>query len=172
VLVHERLQREAQALERRDDRLAGAAELGLRLVDGGVARHLENISLAHRGAIIGFDTRFASEDFAAAAAEVLAAHKIHVYLFESAAATPVACHAILDKKAAGAIVSMKPQDFEMLVAKIEQPLVVRSRSKFFGERHHYLVGHKGLAFYTKAREQLRFPGKTEFIEAKSIWIPG
>ena len=33
--------------------------------------------------VIGYDTRFASAQFAAAAAEVLAAHDIHVYLCKS-----------------------------------------------------------------------------------------
>lgn len=84
------------------------------------------------------------------------------------AAAAAAAQAI---KASGAIVAMEPAAFETLVAKIDQPLVVRSRSTFFGERHHYLTSYKGLAFYTKAKEQLRFPGKAEFIEAKSIWMP-
>ena len=70
----------------------------------GVARYLKDSGLAERGLIIGFDTRFASEDFAAAAAEIVAAHSIKVSLFDAAAATPVACHAILDRKAGGAIV--------------------------------------------------------------------
>src|SRR5688572_12287036 len=70
----------------------------------GVARYLEQENLASRGLIIGFDTRFGSEHFAAAAAEVVAAHNIKTYLFDMAAATPIACHAILDKKAGGAIV--------------------------------------------------------------------
>ena len=70
----------------------------------GVARYLKDAGLAGRGLVIGFDTRFASADFAAAAAEVVAAHDIQVYLFETAAATPVACHAILDCEAGGAII--------------------------------------------------------------------
>jgi phosphomannomutase len=70
----------------------------------GVARYLKDAGLAERGVIIGFDTRFASEHFAAASAEVMAAHDIKTYLFDSAAATPVACHAILDKQAGGAII--------------------------------------------------------------------
>jgi phosphomannomutase len=70
----------------------------------GVARYLKDSGLADRGLVIGFDTRFASENFAAASAEVIAAHGIKTYIFDSAAATPVACHAILDKHAGGAIV--------------------------------------------------------------------
>jgi phosphomannomutase len=70
----------------------------------GVARYLESAGLAERGLVIGFDTRFGSEDFAAASAEVVAGHGIKAYLFDSAAATPVACHAILAKQAGGAII--------------------------------------------------------------------
>jgi phosphomannomutase len=70
----------------------------------GVARYLVDSGLAARGLVIGFDTRFGSESFAAASAEVTAAHGIKTYIFDSAAATPVACHAILDKQAGGAIV--------------------------------------------------------------------
>src|SRR4051794_9890795 len=69
----------------------------------GVARYLEQVGLAERGLVIGYDTRFGSENFAAASAEVVAAHGIKSYLFEVSAATPIACHAILDKKAGGAI---------------------------------------------------------------------
>lgn len=75
-------------------------------------------------------------------------------------------------KASGAIVRMEPTAFTILVNRMDQPLVVRSRSTFLGERFHYLTSYKGLAFYTKSKEQLRFPGRAEFIEAKSIWIPG
>ena len=41
----------------------------------GVADYLKEVGLAGRGLIIGYDTRFASEDFAAAAAEVIAGNK-------------------------------------------------------------------------------------------------
>ena len=70
----------------------------------GVARYLKDAGLAQRGLVVGFDTRFGSENFAAASAEVLAGHGIKTFIFDSAAATPVACHAILDKHAGGAIV--------------------------------------------------------------------
>src|SRR3954469_25882514 len=70
----------------------------------GVARFLRTVGLADRGLVIGYDTRFASEDFAAACAEVVAAHGIKTYLFSTSAATPIACHAVLEKQAGGAII--------------------------------------------------------------------
>mgnify|MGYP002475945473 CR=1 FL=1 len=53
---------------------------------------------------MGYDTRFASEDFAAAVAEVLAANDVHVYLTTKAEPTPVVSHAVVNLKADGGIV--------------------------------------------------------------------
>jgi len=69
-----------------------------------VANYLEDAGLAHRGLIVGYDTRFASESFAAAAAEVVAANGIKVYLCQRATPTQVISYTILTKKAGGAIV--------------------------------------------------------------------
>jgi alpha-D-glucose phosphate-specific phosphoglucomutase len=70
----------------------------------GVADYLKGVGLADRGLIIGYDTRFASEDFAAAAAGVAAANGIKVYLCPGATPTPVVSCGVLAKKTGGAIV--------------------------------------------------------------------
>jgi hypothetical protein len=75
-------------------------------------------------------------------------------------------------KASGAIVRLEPEDFQRLVGRMEQPLVVVSRTSFFGERYQYLVGYKGLVLHTKARAPLMLPGRSEIISARTIWIPG
>jgi alpha-D-glucose phosphate-specific phosphoglucomutase len=53
--------------------------------------------------VIGHDKRFQSEDFAAAAAEVLAGHGIKVMLTDGATPTPVIAYAVKAQKALGAI---------------------------------------------------------------------
>ncbi len=53
---------------------------------------------------MGYDTRFASEDFASAAAEVIAGNGIKVYLCPRATPTPVVSFGILAKHAGGAII--------------------------------------------------------------------
>jgi phosphomannomutase len=53
--------------------------------------------------VVGYDKRFSSENFAAAAAEVLAGNDLHVYLTDGATPTPVISYAVVAKKAAGAI---------------------------------------------------------------------
>jgi phosphomannomutase len=70
----------------------------------GVANYLSRAKLAERGLVIGYDTRFASEDFAAAAAEVLAGNKIKVNLCSKAAPTPVISYAVTATKSAGGII--------------------------------------------------------------------
>ena len=69
-----------------------------------VADYLKQAGLGKRGLIIGYDTRFASEDFAAAAAEVVAGNGIKVYLCPKAAPTPVISYGIIAQKAGGAII--------------------------------------------------------------------
>ncbi len=59
---------------------------------------------AEAGLVVAYDTRFASERFAAAVAEVLAANGIHTYLSDRPQPTPVASYSILSRKAGGAVV--------------------------------------------------------------------
>ncbi|TET39384.1 MAG: phosphoglucomutase/phosphomannomutase family protein [Dehalococcoidia bacterium] len=87
------------------------------------ANYVKEAGLAHRGLIIGYDTRFASEDFAAAAAEVVAANGIKVYLCQKTTPTPVVSYAILAKKAGGAIIitaSHNPANWNGFKYKLEQ----------------------------------------------------
>ena len=53
--------------------------------------------------IVGYDKRFGSEHFAAAAAEVLAGNGLNVYLTDGATPTPTIAYAVVNKKACGAV---------------------------------------------------------------------
>jgi len=68
------------------------------------AMYLQRHGLAERGMIIGYDARFASADFAVAAAEVVAGHGIRVALSDTLCPTPVVSYSIIDRKAGGGIV--------------------------------------------------------------------
>ncbi len=69
----------------------------------GFAQFLRDTAQGERGLVVGYDYRFDSEHFAAAAAEVLAGNGIPVHLCARAMPTPVISYAILDRKAAGAV---------------------------------------------------------------------
>jgi len=69
----------------------------------GFALYLKDIEGTERPVVVGYDRRFASEHFAAAAAEVLAGHEFHVLLTTSETPTPAISFSAFDRKAAGAI---------------------------------------------------------------------
>ncbi len=69
----------------------------------GMAQYLIATQQTTRGLVVGYDTRFQSDNFAKAVVEVLAAHGIKTYLVDRPTPTPVISYAILDKRAHGAI---------------------------------------------------------------------
>ncbi len=87
----------------------------------------------------------------------------------AAAAAAAVAQAI---KASGVLVRMDPDEFVKLLAQQEEPLVVCAVGGFLSTNYQYLVGYKGLAFYTKSAEQLSLPPRAQTVAARSIWIPG
>jgi len=75
----------------------------VRICAQAVAEYLKQDGLSKRGVVIGYDTRFASEHFAAAAAEVMAGNDITVHLCLKPTPTPVVSFAVPATKSAGAI---------------------------------------------------------------------
>lgn len=69
----------------------------------GFAAYLLEQGKQDQWVVVGHDKRFASENFAAAAASVLAGNGLKVYLTNGATPTPVIAFAVVDKKACGAI---------------------------------------------------------------------
>jgi alpha-D-glucose phosphate-specific phosphoglucomutase len=76
----------------------------VRICAQAVASYLKSTGLADKGIVIGYDTRFASADFAGASAEVLTGNGIKVYLSDSAVPTPVVSYAVVNLNAGGGIV--------------------------------------------------------------------
>ena len=74
-------------------------------------------------------------------------------------------------KASGAIVRMAPEEFMMLLDRMEAPLIVMKTGGMFTKNYQYLIGYKGLVFFAKSPEKLVLPLDAELIMAKNIWIP-
>jgi phosphomannomutase len=70
----------------------------------GVARYVIEAGARERGVVVAFDRRFASEHFAAAAAEVLLAHDIPVFLAAGAVPTQMSSYEVVQRGAAAGIV--------------------------------------------------------------------
>ena len=70
----------------------------------GVANYLLGNGLGEQGLVVGYDTRFASEDFAAQVAEVVAGNGVNTYLCDRAAPTPVVSYNAFTRSAAGSVI--------------------------------------------------------------------
>ncbi len=69
----------------------------------GFADYLHELGAADKGIVIGHDQRYRSEHFAAAAAEVMAANGIRVWLTDGPTPTPVISYSVVVKGACGAV---------------------------------------------------------------------
>jgi alpha-D-glucose phosphate-specific phosphoglucomutase len=74
----------------------------VRLASSAIAHHLLTES-ASPGVVVGYDTRFLSERFAAAAADTLSSHGVNTYLCERAEATPAIAHEIIYSERQGGV---------------------------------------------------------------------
>lgn len=86
----------------------------------------------------------------------------------AAAAAAAIANAI---KASGAIVSVESDDFEVILGKVEAPLVVCAQGGIFSTKYHYMTSYKGLIFHTKTQTPLMLGPTVELINANKIWIP-
>ncbi len=76
----------------------------VRLCTRGVVQYMLQQGLGQRGLVVGYDTRFASEDFARTVAETAAGGGVNVFLSDRPAPTPVVTYNIVDRQAGGAVV--------------------------------------------------------------------
>jgi len=74
-------------------------------------------------------------------------------------------------KASGAIVQLEPKEFETVLTKVDNPLVVTAKGGFIKTSYQYLTGYKGFVFFTKSLSPLHLRSDAEVISAKTIWIP-
>lgn len=80
----------------------------------GLAKYIQSVNKSEKSAVIAYDTRNYSKDFAKAAAAVLCAAGIKVYLFEEVTPTPVLSFAVKHLQATAGIVitaSHNPKEY-------------------------------------------------------------
>lgn len=75
-------------------------------------------------------------------------------------------------KASGVLIRLNPEEFRKLLARTPDPLVVIAEGGLFSTTNQYLTAYKGLAFFTKSKNQLDLPAGAEIVSAGRIWIPG
>ncbi len=77
--------------------------LNVRRCAQGFSEYLLGQGFEGEWVVVGYDKRFHSENFAAAAAEVLAANGLRVYLTQDATPTPAISYSVVNKKAVAAV---------------------------------------------------------------------
>jgi len=138
----------------------------------GVAEYLKQAGLASCGLIIGYDNRFASEDFAAASAEVVAGNGIKAYLCPRPTPTPVISYAVLKQEAGGAIIitaSHNPAAWNGFKYKNEQGSSASSEVTAAIEKHiagALATGQIGRMALDKAQTQ----GLVQYIDLAPIYF--
>jgi ABC-type branched-subunit amino acid transport system substrate-binding protein len=86
----------------------------------------------------------------------------------AAAAAAAMANAI---SAAGAVVFVEAEEFQKILARAQEPLVVTAEAGFFKHKHQYLMSYKGLIFFASAEEAIPLPGDALIIKAEKIWVP-
>ncbi|MGD9099188.1 MAG: hypothetical protein PVF45_01825 [Anaerolineae bacterium] len=74
-------------------------------------------------------------------------------------------------KANGVLVRVEAIDFERILSRSKEPLVVYTTGGIFSTNHQYLTSYKGLAFFCKSSREINLPKGAEIIRAGGIWMP-
>ena len=75
-------------------------------------------------------------------------------------------------KASGVIVRVSPANFQLILDRAHDALVVHAEGGFLRTNYQYLLSYKGIAFYTKSPDPVNLPAGVEIVTANRIWIPG
>ncbi len=137
-----------------------------------VADYLQRTGQAGDGLVVGYDTRFASDRFAAAVAEVAAANDVPVYLCNRPEPTPVVSYSVLDRKAGGGVVitsSQNPAPYNGFKYKPEyagsaSPEIVAALEERI--RAHQAGGEVGRVPLTEAQRRNR----VQLIDARAPYL--
>ncbi|WP_058187165.1 hypothetical protein [Terracidiphilus gabretensis] len=86
----------------------------------------------------------------------------------AAAAAAAMANAI---KAAGTVVFVEAEEFQKILAKVQEPLVVTADGGFFKHKYQYLTSYKGLAFFASSEEVIPLPADAMIVKAEKIWVP-
>ena len=74
-------------------------------------------------------------------------------------------------KASGVVVRVSPDDFQSLLARAKDALVVHAKGGLFLTKYRYLVSYRGFAFFTESSEPILLPAHIETVRAAKIWVP-
>lgn len=137
------------------------------------ARYYRRHPKIANGVVVGGDARFGSQDFAAAAAQVIASQGIKVWLAENVVSTPMLSLGIIRKKAAAGVMitaSHNPPEWNGFKIKAEfgGSALVRDIKKVETLLHG--IVEKGTTPKLRAMDELRKEGLVKAIDLHKLYI--
>ncbi len=86
----------------------------------------------------------------------------------AAAAAAAVAQAI---KACGILVQVEPGEFQKIMDRQKEPLVITAEGGFLSTTYKYLCSYRGMCFYAQSTVPLHLPPNAEVIASKKIWMP-
>jgi alpha-D-glucose phosphate-specific phosphoglucomutase len=145
----------------------------VRICAQAVADYLKQHRLNRRGLVIGYDTRFASEDFAAAVAEVMAGNDIKVHLCLKPAPTPVVSFTVPATKSAGGIVitaSHNPGSWNGFKYKSQDGASAPEDVTSQIERNIASLAHLGMSVKRLALDKALKKGIVDYVDPSPVYF--
>ena len=74
-------------------------------------------------------------------------------------------------KATAGLIRIDAAEFQNILNRTENPIVVIAEGGFFSKSTRYLTSYRGFILYTQTRDPLHIPGRAEILRARSLWLP-
>ena len=74
-------------------------------------------------------------------------------------------------KATAGLIRIDAADFQGILNRLENPVVVVAAGGLFSKSYKYLTSYRGFILYTQSREPLHVPGRAEVLQASAMWLP-
>jgi hypothetical protein len=74
-------------------------------------------------------------------------------------------------KACGVLVQVETPEFQKIVDRQKEPLVITGEGGFLTTTYKYLCSYRGICFYAQSTSPIHIPANADVIVANKIWMP-
>ncbi len=74
-------------------------------------------------------------------------------------------------KACGVLVQVDPAEFQKIMDRHKEPLVVTGEGGFLTTTYKYLCNYRGICFYAQSTSPIHIPSHADVIVSNKIWMP-
>jgi hypothetical protein len=74
-------------------------------------------------------------------------------------------------KACGVLVQVEPEEFQKIMERQKELLVICGEGGFWTTNYRYLCTYRGICFYAESTSPIHIPANAEVIVSNKIWMP-